>query len=367
MNKEITDVNAINKIINQLFSAVPVYVKFFEAEYPIKIIMMREKAVVVKLPVRMDSKERILSLTHNNYRFIGEFLLLGGDNLGNEVLKPLKFRIEEAKRTEERVVIEHNDENDLTINNIMNHLAIGKAMGFSDKRVEAVVKSVQDTLSSKFPHSQLYLSARMDNRLRTMYNFDRSIFVPDRFDQRSVEPGFLPFEEYVKILRLNSLEERFVSEISAMIKYKGYTPLGYIQVLSEERLDNKAFNTVNLLANTISKGLVSTGMFNESRGKCKVHDLSEQGMSFMHPQSKFFSKAFTVGETIFFDLFKGDELKGTYRAIIRNIKNTETMFRVGCQFYNINHKEAEFLAELVDKQIADEENENAGIEELDES
>ena len=352
MKKEITDKNSIQRIVNNLFGSIPVYLKFFDKDVQVKVIALKKQGLLVRLPVKMEKGNRILSVIYNNHKFSGVFSVLGSDSIGHEVLSPVVFTIEEAKREINRVEFspESKDYNRIKIENIVNFIDVNKAIGFSDKKVEVLVSTVDAKLKNKHPDSMIYLSARMDNRLRLMHNYDKSIFVSNRFDSKSVEMDYLPYEEYNKIIQLNKLPENFVSEISIMIKYKGYTPLGYIQVLSEKALTQADFESVETLAKTLSVSIVKTGVFHESSELCTVQDISLQGLSFMHPQSRFFSKSFAVGETIYFDLLVDEQKKGTLRAIIRNIKNTEKDFRVGCQFYNIRDEEFSYLEELIEEE-----------------
>lgn len=350
MKKEIIDKEAVRKIVNQLFGKMPVFVRFYNKEFPVKIIGMKPQGLIVKLPVKMDKGPRILSVTHNDHKFLGEFTFLGGDETGNEILSAVKFSVEEAKREVARVVIPENTENrKLKIINIINQIDVTKAIGFTEKKIENLIQAVDAKLKEDYPESSVYFSARMDNRLRMMYNYDKPIYIVSKFESHTVPAECLPYDEYIKIIRLNKIGDQFMSEISVMVRYKGYIPFGYIQVLSETKLTPDDFNKINLLASTFSKGTIKAGIFHESKELCSVNDISLQGLNFMHPQSRFFSKSFGVGETIYFDLMLADVTKGTYRAIIRNIQNTEKDFRVGCQFFNLPKRETDILNEIVAK------------------
>ena len=137
MKKEIKEKSAVLKIVNQLFGSIPVFLQFYEKELPIKVITMKSNGLVVKLPVIMEKGKRILSVIHNNHKFSGEFEYLGGDNSGLEILSPVKFIIEEAKREIKRISIEPTkNEDGLFVTNFINQIDVNKSVGFSNKKIE---------------------------------------------------------------------------------------------------------------------------------------------------------------------------------------------------------------------------------------
>lgn len=114
-----------------------------------------------------------------------------------------------------------------------------------------------------------------------MYNFDKPIYILDRYAKSDGSAGFqfLTFSEYQKLIAVNNLESGIVSEISIMIRYKGYTPLGYVQILSDKELSASDFNTANITANSISKEIIASG-FSRIQEKCNVDNISMQGVGF---------------------------------------------------------------------------------------
>lgn len=355
MDRTVKETEALTKILQTLFARLPVSVEIKGRSYPAKIVGIKDGVyLLASLPGKSDGeKTRILFLTHNNHFFHGVFTVVQR-NAGNglELLRVQAVKVSEAKRAQGRVDLENGGE-PIILTNIINQLHLRRSLGFIDKIVETILQKHSKKMKETYPDSLIYFSDRMDNRLRILYNFEQSIFVTNRLERSSGGAGqnFVPIEEYLKLLALNKIESRFVSEISVLIRYKNYTPLGYVQVLSDKPMDTEDYNKITLFAAAISRDVINSGFFQESKERCIAEDISRSGLGFFHAQSIFFSRSFAVGEILLFDLQMNQELRGTYRAVIRNITNTDKMFRIGLQFFNLNSKEEEMLNQFVDSRL----------------
>jgi hypothetical protein len=358
LNKEIRDHAGMLKIIDLLFGRLPVYIIDNQREYPVKIVKLSPKGLVVINNRNIAGKERVLTLVHNQVKFFAVFSYLGGDNKGVEILHPICIRLKEANREKNRLSLD-GKEYRLKITNTINQLEIHKAQGFDDTKVEKVIQEFAARLKEKFTNVFIYFAPRLDNRLRLMTNYDKPIYIPDRKVASSVSFMHFPYDEYVRLINVNKLPDKIISEISVAIKYKGYTPLGYVQILSDTPLPQLSFEAIQKVAEKISDEVINTKVFQESSEICEVKDLSATGLSFLHPQSKFFARTFGLGETILFDLIYPNGKKGSYRAVIKNIKNTEVMFRVGVQFYNLTNQDYQ----LIENFLQSEQEEAASKEE----
>ncbi|TGK17233.1 PilZ domain-containing protein [Leptospira fluminis] len=354
MDKTVKEADALGKILQTLFARLPVSIDIKGRSYPVKIVGIKDSLyLLVSIPGKPSSeKTRILFLTHNFHFFHGVFTVTGRNaNNGLELLRVQAVKVSEAKRSQRRVELESSESDPIIIHNVINQQHLRKSIGFVDKSVEEIIQRHAKKIKESYADSLVYLSDRMDNRLRIMYNFEQSIFVINRHERSSGGSNFVPMEEYLKLISLNKIESRFVSEICVLIRYKNYTPLGYVQVLSEKSMDTEDYNNITLFSAAISRDVINSGFFQESKEKCIVEDISRMGLGFLHPQSIFFSRSFAVGETLLFDMQMNRELKGTFRGVIRSIVNTDRMFRVGCQFFNLNAREEQLLNQFVDSKL----------------
>ncbi|WP_039947953.1 PilZ domain-containing protein [Leptospira fainei] len=354
MDKTVKEADALGKILQTLFTRLPVSVDIKGRSYPVKVVGIKDNLfLLVSVPGKpTNEKIRILFLTHNYHFFHGVFTVEArNESNGLELLRVQAVKVSEAKRAQGRIEFENANSEPIIIYNIINQQHLRKSLGFVDKSVDEIIQRHSKRIKESYNDSLVYFSDRMDNRLRIMYNFEQSIFIIDRHDRSSGGVNFVPMEEYLKLISLNKIESRFVSEICVLIRYKNYTPLGYIQVLSEKPMNTEDYNKITLFSAAISRDVIGSGFFQESKEKCQVEDISRNGLGFFHQQSIFFSRSFAVGETLLFDLQLNKELKGTFRAVIRNIANTDKMFRVGCQFFNLNPREEEILNQFVDSKL----------------
>ncbi|EPG68132.1 PilZ domain-containing protein [Leptospira wolffii] len=356
MDKTVKETDALSKILQTLFARLPVSVEIKGRSYPIKVVGIKDGLyLLVSVPGKSEGeKTRILFLTHNNHFFHGVFTVTQRNpSNGMELLRVQAVKVSEAQRSQGRVDLDGQNSEPIILTNIINQLHLRRSLGFVDKGVETILQKHAKKMKETYPDSLVYFSDRMDNRLRIMYNFEQSIFITNRLDRSSGGSGsdFVPVEEYLKLISLNKVESRFISEISVLIRYKNYTPLGYVQVLSDRSLDTEDYNKITLFAAAISRDVIASGFFQESKEKCQAEDISRNGLGFFHPQSIFFSRSFAVGEVLLFDLQLNGELKGTFRAAIRNITNTDKMFRIGCQFFNLNEREEQILTQFMDARL----------------
>lgn len=346
MQKEINDIEGMNKILNHLYGRLPVYIVDSGREYPIKVIALKEKGLIITHNRKINSDSRVLTITHNRTKFLTFFKYLGGDDKGIEILRPIKIILREATREGNRINLEGKDFR-IKVVNTLNQSQIHKAQGFDDENVDRILTEITAKLKSKFDYASIYYSPRLDNRLRLMQNYDKSIFVPNRREEHSVTREYFPYEEYLRLIQVTKIDDRYVSEISIPIRYKGYTPLGYIQVMSQNPLAMDSYDAIKMVSETISREIINTGIFQESKEVCEVSDISSTGLSFLHSQSRFFARSFTLGEIIIFEIIFPNGSKATMRAMIKNIKNTEVMFRVGIEYYNLTLADYKILDEFL--------------------
>lgn len=342
MEKEIKDPEGILKVITALFGKLPAYIINTEKEYPVKIIALKNKALIISTKLKFPNRDRILTVVHNGSKFYAHFIVAGGDGNGVEILTPVKIQITAATRQGSRVEASQI-QTGLVVSNIINVNDVSKAIGFDDKKVDTILLAYRTKLAKAFPQSSIFFAGRMDNRLRLMHHYDKDIFIVDRKEKSTASPAFFPFDEYLRIFDNSKIPDTYTSEICVPIKYKGYVHLGYVQVLSEKPLDFEIYKQIQTFSNAVSRDIISTGVFQESRDVCQVMDLSMGGISFIHAPSRSFSRSVTLNGTILFDLNLEEGKRVTIRGIIKNIRNQETNFRVGCQFYNLTEKDVEVL------------------------
>ncbi|MDZ4725801.1 MAG: PilZ domain-containing protein [Leptospira sp.] len=347
MNKEISDQDGILKVISALFGKLPVTIVADGKEIPVKVIALKNKALIINTIAKFPSKARILTLVHNGNKFVAQLTLIGGDGNGIEILQPLKITILPATRQGNRVEVNQSSNANMTITNLINVIDVTKAIGFDDKKVDAILLAYRSKLSKIYPNSSIYLASRPDNRLRLMQHYDKSIYIVDRKSKATANPVYLPFDEYLRIFDTSKLSDELISEIAIPLRYKGYVSLGYVQILSNTPLDNEAFSQVQLFSQAVARDIIATGVFQESKEICPVVDLSSGGISFLHAPTRAFSRNVTMNGTIIFDLIMNQNSRATFRGIIKNIRNQETNYRVGCQFYNTNVRDSEILEEFL--------------------
>ncbi|MCB1189503.1 MAG: PilZ domain-containing protein [Leptospiraceae bacterium] len=350
MDKEIKDPETIKNIINSLFGRLPVVMLVNGKPIPIKVVKLSPQGLVIKyLGEKIDSDQRILTLTNNGNLLICLFKYLGGDHTGLQILHPLSISVRPATRSSQRISINTSkDDFKIHVTNIISQNDIYGSLHDDSAKVNEIKQNNLAKLKKyKFNQINLYITERLDNRMRLMHNYDKPIFIPDKREPESVTDEFLPYKEYFQLLKLSKNLDKVVAEICVPLKYKNIVNIGYLQIMNEEALEPKAFNAVNLVAASIKRELMSSGIFREEKDICELVDLSKNGISFYHLPTRSFNRTISLGGTIYFELVLSEEKRILCRAIVRNIKPLEKHFRVGCQFFSQSEEELAVLEEIL--------------------
>ncbi|MEM7180723.1 MAG: PilZ domain-containing protein [Spirochaetota bacterium] len=346
MEKEIQDLEQINKIIDTLFSVLPVYLLVNGKSQIVKIITNTSQGLVIKPPaVVPKGDKRVLTITNSGSVYIFIFKKLGSQ-AGYELLKPVQASTKKAHRETERFDLSAGNFR-VFATNIVKQGEIGKYLSGDSAKVSSITKNALAKIKHKFSDVKIYVQERQDHIMRLLSNYDKAIFIPDADKPELVTEDYVPYNEYVKLKSTYKNTEKYRSEIAFPIKYRNYTLIGYIHVLHKEPLELDAFNLIKLSSSNIKRELQNTGIVQFSKEICNISDISESGLSFIHPPSILNNKLFITSEAILLDLVFSEEHKVTVRAIVRNITAQEKDFRIGCQFYPQNELEMQAVREFL--------------------
>lgn len=309
---------------------------------PVKLLELGTGTLLVK-PEKHQIQTIYRSLVVRNQRkiFICKVKLLKVDAEGFEVYQPIKLLINDEKRFTERLHV-----TDLTISNIINQNDIAKFL--NDDKIKKVVSENAIRLKVFFDSFKIHVHERFDNRMRLLHTYNIPIFVPDFTNPSTIPPEFMPITEYFRMLSGDPVPKNYRAEICIPIRYRQHATLGYVQALHKSRLDTNSYNLVNLVALSVQKEFEKYKNYEESKEQCKIIDISQADLSFLHSQSVHFSKIFYLGDIIIFDMFFPDGSKQTFRATIRNIRSLEKYYRIGCQFYNMSLDDLEMIEKYLE-------------------
>jgi hypothetical protein len=344
INQEISDIQAIQKIIESSFFHVPVYMSYQNKHYQVKPIKMSPEGLIIRSIGRTDKGPRQLFITNSGNLFLFNFDYRGSKG-DLEVLFPVNLHIEKAQRTAERIVLDSK----FFISNLVNQHEIARSISFDSLKINQVLANYANKVKGKIATLELYVNDRMDQRLRLLTDYEKPIFIPNRQIPESVTEDFVPFKEYFSLMKTTKNIDKYVSEICVPLKYKNLIPFGYLVAWNTTPLDQNGLKLVEAIADSMVKDIMNLNLIGEWRDKSYVADISEEGFSFLQGNSKNFSKILSLGAVVVFDLFFEESRSYPFRAIVRNILPTETAFRVGCQFFLHEDKETHNLKEILNK------------------
>ena len=318
--KEITDINSINKMVETLFKQFPVYTILEKKPVQIKILAIKNQNVIIQSPEENPNPiERILLLTNSGNLLQFRFKVTAKDPRGIEILQPNSLTIKTATRINTRIQVSKAP---IQISKIISQNMIPHDLAYIQK------------LKVKFTDVVFFIHERMDIRMRLLVDSGKHLFVPDTKSPDSVGENFIPYSEYMHLAKSTKDSQKYFSEICVPLKFKNIFPFGYLQILHTEKTNINDYNLVLHAANKLCNEIEESDVFNYSKHVSNIMDISSTGLSFAHPQSKHFGKLFSIGSIILFEMYEYDKSIGTFRAVVRNIKPLEKLFRIGCQFFH---------------------------------
>lgn len=329
--KEITDPNSIFKMIETLYKQFPVYTLINKKPLQVKVLAIKNNSILIQSPENITPAERFLFLTNAGNLLQFKFTVVTKDPRGIELLQPTSLFIKNATRTNDRYQVAKVP---IYLSNIISQTMIPHDLADDTMKIEALAKPYIQKLKGKFSEVSFFIHERMDTRMRLLADSGKHLFVPDSKAPESVTENFIPFNEYIHLVKQNKELNKYLSEICIPLKYKNIVLFGYIQILNLEKTNINDYNLVLHAVNKFCDEIAESDIFNESKMKCSVMDISSNGLSFSHPQSKHFGKLFSIGGTILFNIYEENVNLGTFRAVVRNIKPLEKLFRIGCQFFH---------------------------------
>jgi hypothetical protein len=342
-DQNIRDTNAIFKIIESSFFNVPVYMLFQSKSYPVKPVAITPDGLFIKSIGRQDHNSRLLVVTNggNLFKFIFDFK---GGNQNYEILYPLELTIQKAHRSTDRLNLTGNQ----IITNIVNQAEIPKSINFDQPKINQLIQNYKDKVKEKIDYMEILISERVDGKMRLLNDFDKPIFIPNKLEPDQVPEDCIPFKDYLSLMKNNKNLKQFTSETTIPLKYKNLVSFGYISAYNTQAMEYSIYKLTEAIAQSFKSDLLHSNLIGESKEKAPIIDISEGGLSFLYPNGKHFSKLFSVGSVIVFDLQTADKNYHTLRGVVRNIKTTESSFRVGCEFYRQNSSETDLVKKIVE-------------------
>jgi len=337
MDKEITDLKSIHKLIDSLYKITPVFMEVDGEDISIKIIDNKPEAVVIRSPkVNSNTTERRLTMKSKENIFIALFTEIDVDDFGNSILKPVSLLIRDIFAEKETI--------SLKVSNIISQIDIFRSL--TDDRIGLIVKNAPK-VNFMFDFFEVYVNERMNSRMRLLSTHNKPVFIPNYEKPELVKPEFIPLKDYLPIAKANPNFERYKSEICLPIKYKNYLMIGYVHAMHTTRLDINSFNTFKLIVSSIVKDVHSSGIFEESREVCPVEEVNKNTIKFLHAPTRLATRIFSMNAILIFDIVNKEGRRKFFRATVKGIKPTNKDYLITCDFLVGSPEESEAIHEFI--------------------
>lgn len=233
---------------------------------------------------------------------------------------------------------------DIKVSNIISMNEVTIFLG--DDHIKDVLKSNYNRLRHLFDRYNVIIQDKQDERMRLMKTYDQPIVILNREVPESTPAISIPYNEYNRMLRADKNAELFKAEICVPIKYRQFIIIGYVQVQNNKRLDLNSFNLVGLAASSIKKEISDYKNHEESKEICKVIQISESEITFLHSLNKHFSRIFQMGSVIIADIYS-QNTRLTTKLSIKAIKPLDKHFAITGQYVNMSIEQYEKIEGLL--------------------
>jgi hypothetical protein len=333
---EILDKESIWKTLRTLFINKSVQILPLEGgkSYPAKIGLWKDNYLTAITDAPENGKGNFLAVRYEGKLILCKCDYRGKDEKGAWIFSPAKINIrEDTLKTNEEEKI-----NPLFVSNIISMSEVTIFLG--DDHIKEVIRKNAMRLKHLFDVYNVVITDKHDERVRLMKSFDQPILILNKEDPKSIPLKSVPFHEYSRLFRTDKTVNNYKSEICVPIKYRQYIIIGYVQVLHSGRLDLNSFNLVSLTASAIKKEIGDYSNFEESKEACKVININESELTFLHSLNKHFSRIFQMGTILIFDLYTKDS-RLTLRGSVKAVKPLDKYFSITIQYYNLSIEQFE--------------------------
>lgn len=348
VEREITDLSMIGKVISSLFPRIPVSMYHENEQTPVQIISANQEGIVIKGTDRLDGGVRILTFTNNFSLYHFWFELMPGSNSDVEFLKPIKMVIrDDAKRIESRVVVSKKSEEKIYVQSIVSQELIFQNLEKILIDIQPIWKSRSATLMKTLKSMELKLDAKDNLRMTIFRGSTRPIFIPNPGTKEPYSTAFFNPIQYKELLNQTQDPQPIEgAEITIPLLFREKILLGYIRVTKDSTLQMDDFQAISSLASVLMAEINSHEELINVKEKCEVIDISSSGLGFLASISETHQKILIPGTVLFFTLILLEE-KIPMKAVIRYVaKESGNLFRIGSEFYDLTLDEKARLREL---------------------
>ncbi|MCB1141763.1 MAG: PilZ domain-containing protein [Leptospiraceae bacterium] len=355
MNKEIVDKDMMGKIIQNLFTKIPISMVYNGVQIPIQIISATHEGIVIKSTRRQDKQLRELTFTNNGSQYHFWFELADDGNFELEFLNPVRMEIQDSlHRAEERIHLDAGASKSHITNIIPEDIVYFRHSQILEA-IESIWNHKSRLLKEKYIYHNLKIDGKEDLRFKIFKSKSPAIFLPSKDQSTPFNTTFFNPVHFKDLLNIAGESPLVGPEISIPIYLKNKILLGYLQVKHNEDLTLSDFNFMSSIATLIQGEINLLDLFIIHSEKCEVEDISIHGIGFHVTETEKLIRDLRPGRIILFQAFFERGLNAYFKAIIRNnVKLNNGKIRIGCEFFNQTPEEKIFIENFSKKAVSNQ-------------
>ena len=348
----VTEIEKIKNKFDSSYHHHPIFMYYNKKQYPVKVISISGNSVIIKSLSRHDKENRILTVIENGKLHVFTFEFQGSKD-HFEILHPVALEIVPAHS-----LLNKKNPERLYITNIVNQADLLKTLVANNDKTNLIQKEFTEKIKDKVSSLEIFIHERVDVRLNLLNKFNKYIFIPDKLNPDCVKDEYIPYIEYIhQVKYIKELDDN-ISEITVPLKFKDLFTYGYLSLHNKTPMTEDHLEFIENLSKHIKKAIFSHAIINESLEASIIIEVNSKEFTIIHSNTKHFSKIFSIGEIIIFELCCSPELKINTRATVRGIEATESHYKVHCQFLFIDEDNSKYITDFLKEHIPHLEEQN---------
>ena len=341
--KTVTDRSQFPTLFNNLFSGENVFLRTRSGDLKIHYLGYSSDNVAFRIPRVKSVPEKVIVQTMTQTSTIYASLKYIENSEDTFVFLPVKVQIIIQSRREDRKLlnIEGGGKNIIYISNIMSDFNIKNSLSMSDKKIDNVKEITEFDLQKQFELIRIVFMNEFKNEFRAPHLFnDKKIIMIYNLNEAPDPKHENEYNYYINNIYSRdyslSRQNKYISEASVPIYYRGIIPYGYVQVNNTKPMTDGHLAVVKRTAVVINELLKKDRVLEPINTRVLVSDISKGGLSIVFRERRMVSN-FIQGSLACFDMMLPTRKKATIGATVRNVQFLEnSVIKVGMEITYID-------------------------------
>jgi hypothetical protein len=358
----ITDQERLSEIFNTVVISSDVYMRTSSGSLKIKFLGYNSGQIAFRVPfIKTMPDSALVFARHKETTIYAEMRTVEKQEDDVFIFSPIKVQLFHSGRQESRASVSSDSQKNLLyVSNFISDFLLFDCIKREKRRIEVLRDKLLTDMKKIFTEVKIHLNSEegVDARMRYFYEFANSPVYIVNVNQPPA-PGseskaaFYREQMYLKE-QFNMKRKGLISEISVPILFRGFIPVGYIQINNTVPINESYMQILRRAADLAAQAMDKMKIFTEiCPDKLLVADLSKSGLGIVFRDRKYI-RFFKEKSITSFDLQLGNGKVIAIAVIVRNISLMENkVVKLGCALRGMDPEAAKVYEEYVSSVVKD--------------